>query len=195
VLFRSDARPDDFVDVAALIPDAVLDLRYASEHNFTKRKLYPVARCLLRRAVAARLVAVAARLREQARRLLLWDCYRPASIQQALWELVPDPAYVARPKFDAAGKPIGGSRHSRGAAVDLSLASAEGAALPMPTDHDDFSTAAQPRRAFAAKVGGAEAKRLAEAMTAEGFTPITSEWWHFDAPDSGAFGFSDEPLR
>jgi zinc D-Ala-D-Ala dipeptidase len=189
---------DDFVDVALAIPDAVLDLRYATEHNFTRRKLYPVARCLLRRAVAARLALVAERLRNsqgrEARRLLLWDCYRPASIQLALWELVPNPAYVARPKFAADGTPISGSRHSRGAAVDLSLADAAGAPIAMPTDHDDFSSAAAPRRAFAAQVGGPEARRLATAMAAEGFLPIASEWWHFDAPDSASYGFSDAPL-
>ena len=193
-------RDDDFVDVALAIPDAVLDLRYATEHNFTRRKLYPVARCLLRRAVAARLALVAERLRqsqgprEEARRLLLWDCYRPASIQRALWELVPNPAYVARPKFAADGTPISGSRHSRGAAVDLSLATADGTPIEMPTDHDDFTSAASPRRAHAARRGGAEAKRLATAMTAEGFLPIASEWWHFDAPDSARYGFSDAPL-
>lgn len=188
-------RDDDFVDVTAVIPDAVLDMRYATAHNFTKKQLYPVARCLLRRAVAKRLAAAAEQLRKQERRVVLWDCYRPAAIQQALWDLVPDPSFVARPKFDAAGKPIGGSRHSRGAAVDIALAGADGALLPMPTDHDDFSAAAAAKRALAAEPGGAEAKRLAAAMTAAGFLPIASEWWHFDAPDSNKYGFSDEPLQ
>ena len=131
------------MDVTALIPDAVLELRYATPGNFTKRTLYPVARCLLRRAVAQRLARVAAQLREHGHRLLLWDCYRPASIQLALWELVPDPRYVARPSFAADGTPTGGSRHSRGAAVDLALARADGTPAPTPTDHDDFSAAAQ----------------------------------------------------
>lgn len=188
------ARDDDLVEVVALVPSVVLDLRYATEHNFTKRQLYPVPRCLLRRAVAARLAKVAARLAEHDRRLLLWDCYRPSSIQQALWELVPDPRYVAKPSFAADGTPLGGSRHSRGAAVDLALADSDGQPLPMPTDHDDFSAAAQPRRAHRAARGGTEARLLAEAMTAEGFAPITSEWWHFDAPDAARYPFSDQPL-
>lgn len=185
---------DDFVEVVALIPNAVLDLRYATEHNFTKRQLYPVARCLLRRAVAARLAKVAARLAEHDRRLLLWDCYRPASIQQALWDLVPDPRYVAKPTFAADGTPLAGSRHSRGAAVDVALADRDGQPLPMPTDHDDFSAAAQPRRAHRAARGGDDARLLAEAMTAEGFAPIASEWWHFDAQDAARYPFSDQPL-
>lgn len=186
-------RDDDFVDVAALIPDAVLDMRYATEKNFTKKQLYPVARCLLRRAVAVRLAKVAEHLRADERRLVLWDCYRPASIQRALWELVPNPSYVAKPTFAKDGTPTGGSRHSRGAAVDASLADQSGALLPMPTDHDDFSKAAAAKRAHASP-NGAEARRLAAAMVAEGFRPIASEWWHFDAPDASKYGFSDHPL-
>ncbi|MEZ4360731.1 MAG: M15 family metallopeptidase [Kofleriaceae bacterium] len=185
-------RDEDLIELSELVPSAVLDLRYATTNNFTKRQLYPAARCLLRRAVASRLARVAERLRP--RRLVLWDCYRPASIQRALWELVPDPRYVARPKFAADGTPTGGSRHSRGAAVDVSLATEDGAPIAMPTDHDDFSAAASRRRALAAPRGGAEATLLSEAMIAEGFAPIASEWWHFDAPDSARYGFSDEPL-
>ena len=36
-------------------------------------------------------------MRAQHRRLLLWDCYRPRSIQYALWRRVPDERYVANP--------------------------------------------------------------------------------------------------
>lgn len=188
------ARPEDFLDVIEAVPDAVLDLRYATEHNFTKRKLYPVARCLLRRAVAERLARVAVSLRASGYRLLLWDCYRPASIQRDLWQLVPDPRYVARPSFAADGTPTGGSRHSRGAAIDLGLALASGEPAPAPTEHDDFTAAAAPRRAHRAARGGAEARLLAAAMVAEGFVPIASEWWHFDAPDAADYPFSDAPL-
>ena len=45
-------KPDDFVDVAAVIPDAVIDMRYATADNFTKQQVYPVATCKLRRSVA-----------------------------------------------------------------------------------------------------------------------------------------------
>jgi zinc D-Ala-D-Ala dipeptidase len=187
-------RDEDFVDVSAVIPAAVLDLHYATTNNFTKRQLYPVARCLLRRAVARRLAKVASRFHDQQRRLLLWDCYRPASIQRALWELVRDPAFVAKPSFAADGTPIGGSRHSRGAAIDVSLATAAGSEIEMPTAHDDFSAAAQRKRALASPRGGSEATLLSESMLAEGFVPIASEWWHFDAPDSAHYGFSDQSL-
>ena len=31
-------------------------------------------------------------------------------------------------------------------------------------------------------------------MTAAGFRPLATEWWHFDAPDHARYALSDEPL-
>jgi D-alanyl-D-alanine dipeptidase len=182
---RADDKPDDFVDVATVIPDAVIDMRYAAKDNFVGEVLYPKAVCKLRRAVATRLAKAAALLRKQDRRLLLWDCYRPSSIQKIFWEKVPDPRYVANPKQ--------GSRHSRGAAVDIALVDKDGHAVALPTKHDDFSNAAHRVNALKGK-HGAEARKLANAMTAAGFKTMPTEWWHFDAPESARYALSDEPL-
>ena len=186
------APPAGWTDVAAAVPDAVLDLRYATAHNLTGAPLYPVARCLLRDAVAARLARAARLLAARGHRLVMWDCYRPASMQLELWRRVPDPRFVAEPRFTADGRPVSGSRHSRGAAVDISLADRVGAPRSMATDHDDFGPAASGARAT-----GDAARWLADlrtAMTAAGFTALASEWWHFDATDAMAYPLADEPL-
>ncbi len=120
------AKPDDFVDISLIIPDAVIAMRYAIADNFVGRIIYPVNRCLLRRTVATQLAAAATTLRAEQRRLWLWDCYRPASIQKEFWKLMPDPRYVAKPTFATDGTPRSGSRHSRGAAVDIGLANQAG---------------------------------------------------------------------
>lgn len=175
----------DIVDVAKIIPDAVLDLRYATKDNFTGEAVYPKAVCKLHRNVALRLARAAKILRAQRRRLVLWDCYRPASIQEKFWKLVPDERYVANPKK--------GSRHSRGAAVDLALADEDGALLAMPTAFDDFTAKAHRKNALAGKQGR-EAKRLERAMTKAGFIGIPTEWWHYDSPDASKYRLSNEPL-
>ncbi|HVK75592.1 MAG TPA: M15 family metallopeptidase [Kofleriaceae bacterium] len=185
--------PPGWTDVAAAIPDAVLELRYATAANLTGAPLYPVARCWLRAPVAARLVRAADELRRRGHRLVLWDCYRPHAIQRALWARLPDPRYVAEPRVDAAGRPIAGSAHNRGAAVDVSLADRDGAPRAMPTDHDDFSPAARGDRAR-----GPAARHLADlraAMIGAGFAPLATEWWHFDAAGATAHALADEPLR
>jgi len=177
--------PADLVDVAAVIPDAVLDLRYATADNFTGVVLYAKATCKLRRGVAERLAKAAKALRADDRRLLIWDCYRPTSVQAALWKRVHDPRYVADPKL--------GSVHSRGAAVDVGLVDAKGAAVTLPTAFDDFTKAAHRDHAL---IGdrGAEARRLEAAMRDAGFVGLPTEWWHFDAPDAAKYPLADDAL-
>ena len=179
------AKPDDLIDVAAAIPDAVIDLRYATADNFTGKQLYPVAHCKLRRAVVERLERAAKTLRAVERRLVIWDCYRPTSIQEQLWKLVPDERYVANPKT--------GSRHSRGAAVDVALVDRDGKPVTLPTKFDEFSAAAHRDHALKGEAG-AEARRLEAAMTGAGFVGMPTEWWHFDAPDATKYPLSNEPL-
>jgi D-alanyl-D-alanine dipeptidase len=182
---HAGGKTTDFVDVTAVIPDAVIDMRYATADNFTKQKVYPAATCKLRRSVAARLAKAAKVLRKQGRRLLVWDCYRPTSVQEQFWKLVPDERYVANPAK--------GSRHSRGAAVDLGLVDKDGKPVTLPTAFDDFSEAAHRDKALKGEQG-AEARRLEAAMKAAGFVGMPTEWWHFDAPDAAKFSLSNDPL-
>lgn len=182
------AAAPEFVDVQELIPDLVLDLRYATPDNLFKEAVYPKgARCLLLRQTAQRLARVADRLRkEDGTRLRVFDCYRPHSVQFRLWEIMPVPGYVAPPK--------GGSVHNRGGAVDLTLARPDGSALPMPTDHDELS-----ERAWHAYEGASEEEkknraRLKAAMEAEGFRPIRKEWWHYEDPEARRAPIRDVPL-
>ena len=177
------------VDAAALIGDARLDVRYATADNLAGRPLYPVARCLLLPPVAARLGRAAAALRAQGYRLVLHDCYRPRSVQRALWAAAPRPGFVADPRT--------GSNHNRAAAVDLSLERADGAPVPLPTGYDAFVPAAR-SRAGAAEGVSPEAQRhrdaLRAAMLGAGFTPHPGEWWHFDAPEARGAPLLDLPL-
>ena len=181
----ADDKPGDLVEVAAVIPDAVIDLKYATDDNFTGEVLYPKGVCKLRRAVVTRLAKAAALLRAQDRRLLLWDCYRPTSVQQILWDKASDRRYVASPKH--------GSRHSRGAAVDVALVDQDGVPVTLPTKFDEFPAAAHRIRALTGG-RGVEAKRLETAMKKAGFIGIPLEWWHFDAPDSAKYPLSNQPL-
>jgi D-alanyl-D-alanine dipeptidase len=183
------ARPPALVDVSVAIPDAILDLRYATSNNLTGHPLYPAgARCLLRPEVAARLARAAERLRTQGFRLRLFDCYRPQAAQRALFERYPLPGYVADPSR-------GGSHHSRGAAVDLGLSAADGREVDLPTDFDDFG----PRARSAALEGVAPSARahreaLRKAMLAEGFEPSRLEWWHYSAPEAHGAPLLDAAL-
>ena len=143
--------------------------------------------------MAQALARVQGRLRKRGLQLVLWDCYRPFGIQEEFWKLAPDPRYIARP-VRREGKPFQGSKHNRGAAVDVSLATLDGKILPMPTDHDDFSAKAHRHAEGIAEEAAKNADALESAMVAEGFEGIESEWWHFDFAGWQDYELSEQSL-
>jgi beta-N-acetylhexosaminidase/D-alanyl-D-alanine dipeptidase len=181
------------VEVTDLDPTISLDMRYATNRNFIGRAVYPSGRCFLRREAADRLAAVQADLRARGLGLVLYDCYRPFSVQKTFWELTPDRRYVGRP-VEEGGRPVSGSKHNRGMAVDAGLVDGQGRPLPMPTDFDDFSARASRTYQGGDPAALANSRLLAEAMARHGFRPISSEWWHFDAEGWRECPLLDLPL-
>jgi len=186
-LICPDLSKEPLVDVATVDSTIVIDLPYATTNNFTGQKLYEVHRCFLRKSVAERLARVQKRLRQQGLGLKIWDGYRPRSVQWRMWELVPDPRYVADPRK--------GSRHNRGAAVDVTLVDSLGQELEMPTTFDDFSERAHRDYPDVSEKARLHKQILEEAMTSEGFIPLPTEWWHFDDPNWQKYPILDIPIE
>lgn len=180
----SDAR---LIDIRRVNPGIRLDIRYATTNNFVKRKLYPVARCVLRGAVARRLSRVQDDLEKKGWGLKVYDCYRPLSVQKLMWQAMPNSRYLANPAK--------GSRHNRGAAVDLTLVDRNGKELEMPTGFDDFTVRSHRNYAGGSRRSQKNRQLLGEAMKKQGFIPISNEWWHFDAPDWNKYALLDIPFR
>jgi D-alanyl-D-alanine dipeptidase len=105
--------------------------------------------------------------------LKIYDGYRPLSVQKKMWAVMPDDRFVANPAK--------GSRHNRGAAVDVTLVRADGSELPMPTLFDDFT-----EKAFRTAITGISTEALRNSATLQrvmekhGFKGLATEWWHFD---------------
>jgi D-alanyl-D-alanine dipeptidase len=166
-------QPDELVDVQKTVPGVVLDIRYATTNNFTGQQLYPFSKCYLRRASAEKLRLAQAELATMGYGLKIYDGYRPLSVQRKMWEVYPHPGYVADPKK--------GSRHNRGAAVDITLIRlSDGSELLMPTPYDDFTEKAH--RNFNDLPAEAISNRelLQQVLTKHGFVGLPTEWWHFD---------------
>ncbi|WP_375485454.1 M15 family metallopeptidase [uncultured Jatrophihabitans sp.] len=195
------ARRAGLVDVRTVVPDAVVDLRYATSANFTHVRLYPAgARCLVHTSMRSGLRTAAARLRQQGYRLVFWDCYRPHPVQVQMFRIVPDPEYVARPGPYARS-------HESGRSIDVTLAHARPGTcttrvqghclLGMGTGFDDFSDRAH---AYATDGVGAGARAhraiLRAAMLDGGLAVYVGEWWHFDGPGADVGRpFLDAPLH
>jgi len=174
------------VDIRTVNPNIRLDIRYATANNFLKRKLYSTAKCALRSSVAQKLALVQTDLEKIGLGLKVYDCYRPLSVTKQMWEFLPDPNYVANPTR--------GSRHNRGAAVDLTLVDRTGKELEMPTPFDDFTTKAHRDYAGGSAQSRKNRQLLEDAMKKQGFIGITTEWWHFDSEDWQKFAILDVSL-
>jgi zinc D-Ala-D-Ala dipeptidase len=169
------------VDVLSVVPDAVVNLRYATANNFVGVPLYPAdARCLIHQSLAPGLATAADTLRRSGERLVFWDCYRPHDVQVRMFAAVPNPNWVAKPADYA-------KSHEAGRSVDVTIADGHyGWLVDMGTDFDDFTP-----RSLAYATDGVSAaqqanrKRLRDAMVAGGLTPYSGEWWHFDGPGAG----------
>ncbi|MFN0206168.1 MAG: M15 family metallopeptidase, partial [Planctomycetota bacterium] len=179
------AAREALVDVRSADPSILVELRYNQSDNFMKRNVYHSDRAFLRGDAARRLARANATLKDLGFKLKIWDAYRPLSVQREMWNLVPDDRYVANPAK--------GSRHNRGAAVDVTLTDINNREVEMPTFHDDFSERAS---AGARSTPAAErhAAILANCMIAAGFSPLATEWWHFDAPGWQDYELLDVPL-
>jgi len=181
---RADA-DNQLVDLETL--DIPLDVRYATPNNFMKTTLYPVAKAYLRAPAARALVDVQRELAAQELGIKVFDAYRPYRVTVAMWEPIKNPDYVA--------DPAKGSRHNRGAAVDLTLIDLKtGAELAMPTPYDDFTSRAA--HAFNELPEDVLKNRalLRDVMTKHGFEPLPSEWWHYDFGGWERFALMDVDL-
>ncbi len=163
---------DDFVRVLDYIPDAVIELKYATTDNFTGQVIYTFTEAYLRYSTVKRLMAVQETLKANGFRLKIWDAYRPVYGQQALWDAYPDSTFVSNPTK-------GVRAHCRGNTVDISMTDAEGNDVEMPTAFDNFTALADRDYSDCSAAAAANAKLLEETMYANGFTGYSKEWWHY----------------
>lgn len=170
---EKEPEDDEYVLVKKYIPDIYVELRYATENNFTGVKIYDFTEAYLRYGTVKKLAQVQKELKQQGYSLKIWDAYRPFEAQQKLWEVYPDPNYVANPAN-------GMKNHNLGGTVDITMVAADGSIIPMPTEFDDFSLKAD--RNYS-DIDNEEAVNnvmiLQNTMENNGFTGYQGEWWDY----------------
>lgn len=157
------------------------DLRYATDNNFLKEKVYKCAECYTRVKTAKALLAVNEVFKKKGVKIMFYDCYRPNSVQYKMWEIVSNPQYVANP--------VKGSIHNKGGAVDITLVTLDGKELDMGTDFDFFGKRAYHDNFDLPKEVLNNRKLLKETMEKYGFWSTRTEWWHYNLQ-----GASNDPI-
>ena len=162
-----------FVNLKDYSRDFVYDMKYASDDNFLKAKVYDCAECFLRLKTVKALIEANKVFVKKGFRIKIFDCYRPLDIQKRMWKIVSNPKYVA--------DPAKGSIHNRGGAVDITLVySATGKELDRGTAFDFFGEEASHNYLNISDEVKNNRKLLKKIMIKKGFNSFDSEWWHYN---------------
>ena len=173
-----------FVNLKNYSNDFVFDMKYATADNFLNEKVYPCGECFLRVKTVKALLAANAVFLKKGFKIKLYDCYRPISIQEKMWKIVPDANYVANPKT--------GSIHNRGGAVDITLVDNNGNELEMGTTFDFFGVEASHNYQNLPEKVIENRKFLKEIMLQNNFKSFDSEWWHYNLNGSNTDEISNQ---
>lgn len=176
------------INIKTLDSTILVNLKYAQEDNFLKENLYGnFSQAYLQKDAAEMLAEAQKQLKAVFPHytLVVLDAARPASIQQKMWASDKISAYE-KSRFLAS--PGVGSLHSYGASVDITIADGNGNYLDMGTPFDTFDELSYPSLEKALeKEGKLKPEQLANrhllrtVMKKAGFTPIQTEWWHFNS--------------
>jgi len=163
----------ELIDLKHHIPEIELDIRYATSNNFVGKPVYKQAKAYARKPVAKALLHAQNEFKTLGYSLKIFDAYRPYSITVKFYEIYKDTTYVA--------SPYSGSRHNRGAAIDLTLIDLKtGKDVDMGTEYDDFTVKAHPTNESLSPDILRNRDLLISVMIKNGFSVYPSEWWHFD---------------
>ena len=174
------------VNLQSIIPNIVLDLRYATQNNFVGKIMYAErpSFTFMRLPAARALARVQKELNQQGLGLKIFDAYRPYSVTEKFWELIHDERYVANPAK--------GSGHNRGIAVDLTIVRLKtGEELHMPTGFDNFTDSAHHDFNGLPEEVLKNRKLLRETMEKYGFVAFPTEWWHYSLPEPEKYEVMD----
>ena len=167
------------VPLVAIAPpafDVALSIAYATSNNFTGRPVYARPACYLHPDAADALGRAIGFAKAIGLGVRIFDGFRPSEAQWALWNVRPDPEFLADPRR--------GSPHSRGVAVDLTLVGPDGSDLDMGTGFDAFTPLSH--HGVTAIPPQAQRNRhlLLGIMTSAGFDFYRNEWWHYQLFDA-----------
>lgn len=163
-------------------------LLYSTSKNFLNRNIYhDLENCYLPCEVAIKLCNAQFFLKQDypEYNLIVFDATRPLEIQKEMWDSL---AIPAQKKINYLAHPNDISLHNYGAAVDVGIIGNNDLLLDMGTAFDCFDSLSQPKfEPYFFREKRLSAQQLMNriilrgTMTKAGFTPITSEWWHFNA--------------
>ena len=183
-------RKGNLVRLLDIDNDFIIDLRYATEDNFTGQQIYQSGECWIDEHSAKILVKAKNIFKEAGYRVKVWDAYRPIHAQRKFWEIMPDDNFVARPP-DVSKMTEFRHTHMNGQCVDVTLKDLDGNYVEMPCPFDTMDK----RASLACEANSPEGRKngeyLKQVMESVGFQAYEGEWWHFYDVSTEPVPYSD----
>lgn len=183
-------RKGNLIRLTDLSSDFIIDLKYATEDNFTGVKVYQSDDCWLDAHTAEILICAKDLFWKDGYRVKIWDAYRPIRAQRRFWEIMPNDDFIARPPDMAKIKTFRPT-HMNGMCVDLTLTDSNGNELEMPSPFDTMDERAALACPHHSAVGRKNGEYLKRVMESVGFQAYECEWWHFYDVSAEPAPFSD----
>ena len=187
---------NSFIDIKEYIPNIIIDLKYATDDNFTGRIVvgYESPKCLLTFEAARCLKIIQTTLNKSGYSLKIYDAYRPQrSVNHFInWSKNQSdtlkksyfyPNILKSNLFDL-GYIATNSSHSRGSTVDITLVEiSSGKEIDMGSAYDFFGLESSHDYENISITQKNNRKLLFDVMTKNGFSSYPKEWWHYTLID------------
>ena len=194
-----------FANIADVVPDVILEIRYYSTYNFVGARIdgYEEPVALMTKVAADSLRAVSDDLKYHGYVLKIYDAYRPQRAVDHFMRWAQNPTdtitrayfypYLTKPEVFEKEYVAKRSGHSRGSTVDLTIVDMKtGKDVDMGGTFDWFGPESHPDYCgdpetleYRPQEGGITSEQfynrmvLRAAMLRHGFKPLDNEWWHF----------------
>ena len=172
IKIKKEPQNEELVKIKDYIPDIIIDLKYATNDNFTKQIIYENNEAFLRYGTIKKLIKVQNELNKKGYTLVIWDAYRSVENQFKLWNAYPDANYVSNPN-------TGYSSHSKGNTVDITIKKSNGNSVEMPSEFDNFTKLADRDYSDISNTAKENILLLESIMYSNGFKGYQKEWWHY----------------
>ncbi len=162
------------IDITTIVPDIMIEMPYATSSNHVDKQMYPFELALLQETTALKLKKAQEMFLEDGYSLVIWDAYRPYSVTVQTYAIIQNPKLAADPDT--------GSKHNRGAAIDVTLFDIEkNEYVNMPTEvrEMDYDLAKRSSSSMTEEQRQ-NMEYMEDVLGKAGFSPYAGEWWHYN---------------
>ena len=176
------------VDVRLYTDKLTIKMKLATNGTTIGEPFYSRNLCMLQYDTLQKLMKAIDLFEADGYSIVIYDAYRPTSVQQRWFDVVRVHKWVADPSIGMGGI------HDRGVAVDMTLMDANGVELDMPTAMHTFTEASARSSPLITAAQRQNMNYMTGIMTRCGFTYINSEWWHFQDSEIVHYLPTDHPI-